>query len=122
MKLKILLEIIDNIKTGSEITIGLKEDILCFIEAYIASTIKENEIKHIWAGVEFGFTGYSNKLFNTTIPNGGAYALDYLRSNVVNINPFERNISLYKNYIALTTGIGFQFNRMISKNLNRKLI
>jgi hypothetical protein len=77
---------------------------------------KENEIKHIWAGVEFGFTGYSNKLFNTTLPNGGAYALDYLRSNVVNINPFERNISLYKNYVALTTGIGFQFNRLMFEN------
>lgn len=77
---------------------------------------KENEIKHIWAGVELGFNGYSNKLFNTTLPNGGAYALDYLRSNVVNINPFERNISLYKNYIALTTGLGFQFNRMMFEN------
>lgn len=77
---------------------------------------KVNEIKHIWAGVELGFNGYSNKLFNTTLPNGGAYSLDYLRSNVVNINPFERNISLYKNYIALTTGIGFQFNRMMFEN------
>lgn len=77
---------------------------------------KENEIKHIWAGVEFGFNGYSNKLLNTTLPNGGAFALDYLRSNVVNINPFERNISLYKNYIALTTGIGFQFNRLMFEN------
>jgi hypothetical protein len=77
---------------------------------------KGNEIKHIWAGVELGFNAYSNKLLNTTLPNGGAYALDYLRSNVVNINPFERNISLYKNYIALTTGIGFQFNRMMFEN------
>jgi hypothetical protein len=77
---------------------------------------KVNEIKHIWAGVELGFNGYSNKLLNTTLPNGGAYALDYLRSNVVNINPFERNISLYKNYVALTTGIGFQFNRMMFEN------
>lgn len=72
---------------------------------------KENEIKHIWAGVELGFNGYSNKLLNTTLPGAGAYGLDYLRSNVVNINPFERNFSLYKNYIALTTGLGFQFNR-----------
>jgi hypothetical protein len=77
---------------------------------------KENEIKHIWAGVELGFNGYSNKLLNTTLPNGGAYSLDYLRSNVVNINPFERNFSLYKNYIALTTGLGFQFNRMMFEN------
>lgn len=77
---------------------------------------KRNEIKHIWAGLELGFNGYSNKQFNTTLPNGGAYALDYLRSNVVNINPFERNISLYKNYIALTTGLGFQFNRLMFEN------
>ena len=77
---------------------------------------KENEIKHIWAGVELGFSGYSNKMFNTTLPNGGAYALDYLRSNVVNINPFERNISLYKNYVAITTGLGFQFNRYMFEN------
>jgi hypothetical protein len=65
---------------------------------------KENEIKHIWAGVELGINGYSNKQFNTNLTNAGAYSLDYLRSNVININPFERNISLYKNYIALTTG------------------
>jgi hypothetical protein len=78
----------------------------------------ENEIKHIWAGVELGFAGYSNKAFNTTLPNGGAYALDYLRSNVVNINPFERNFSLYKNYIAITTGLGFQFNRYMFENNN----
>jgi hypothetical protein len=77
---------------------------------------KENEIKHIWAGVEFGFSGYSNKMFNTTLPNGGALALDYLRSNVVNINPFERNFSLYKNYIGITTGLGFQFNRYMFEN------
>ena len=77
---------------------------------------KENEIKHVWAGFELGFNGYSNKQLNTTLPNGGAYNLDYLRSNVVNINPFERNISLYKNYIALTTGIGFQFNRFMFDN------
>jgi hypothetical protein len=77
---------------------------------------KESEIKHIWAGVELGFNAYSNKQLNTTLPNGGAYNLDYLRSNVVNINPFERNISLYKNYIALTTGLGFQFNRFMFDN------
>lgn len=77
---------------------------------------KENEIKHIWAGVELGINGYSNKQFNTNLTNGGAYSLDYLRSNVVNINPFERNISLYKNYVALTTGLGFQFNRFMFDN------
>lgn len=77
---------------------------------------KETEIKHIWAGVELGFAGYGNKMFNTTLPNGGAYALDYLRSNVVNINPFERNFSLFKNYIAITTGLGFQFNRYMFEN------
>jgi hypothetical protein len=85
-------------------------------EKEIKKDKKENEIKHIWAGLELGFNGYSNKLLNTTLPNGGAYALDYLRSNVVNINPFERNISLYKNYVALTTGIGFQFNRLMFEN------
>lgn len=85
-------------------------------EKEVKKTKKESEIKHIWAGVELGFNAYSNKQFSTDLPGGGVYALDYLRSNVVNINPFERNISLCKNYIALTTGLGFQFNRFMFDN------
>ena len=77
---------------------------------------KNADIKHIWAGVELGFNAYSNTQLNTTLPNAGNYALDYLRSNVVNINPFERNINLYNNKIALTTGLGFQFNRFMFDN------
>jgi hypothetical protein len=74
---------------------------------------KKKDIKHIWAGVELGLNGYSNIAGATTLPGSSMYTLDYLRSTVVNINPFERNFKLYKNYIALTTGLGFQFNRFM---------
>ncbi|MFY8029594.1 MAG: GIN domain-containing protein [Bacteroidia bacterium] len=77
---------------------------------------KNKDVKHVWAGLELGFCGYSNKVYNTTLSNGGAYSLDYFRSNVININPIERNFRIYKNYIAFTTGLGFQFNRFMFEN------
>ncbi len=73
-------------------------------------------IKNIWAGFELGFNAYSNNMFNTSLTGTSAYSLDYLRSNVINLNLIERNISLYKNNISLTTGLGFQFNRFMFDN------
>ncbi len=80
---------------------------------------EKKEMNPIWKGVEFGFNQFGNKPFNTTLPYTGAYNLDFLRSNVVNINFWEKNFCLYKNNIALTTGAGFQFNRyMMDNNYN----
>lgn len=45
MKLKLLLEIIENIKTNSAIKAEVEEDIILYIREYIASTITEHEVK-----------------------------------------------------------------------------
>jgi len=45
MKLKTLIEIIENFKTNSEIKAEVEEEKILYIKEYIASTIKEHELK-----------------------------------------------------------------------------
>lgn len=74
--------------------------------------VPKQEAKSIWSGVEFGVNGYLNNKNSLLIPKPyEGLELNYSKSFYWNINPFEKNIKLYKEYVSLTTGLGFEFNR-----------
>lgn len=75
----------------------------------IKITKKEKyKVKDIWQGIEFGFTGYMTKDNKAPV---NFLELNYGKSWNFNINFCEHHLKLYKNYVALTTGLGLEFNR-----------
>jgi hypothetical protein len=70
------------------------------------------EAKDIWSGVEFGSNGFLVNKNSLKIPGSHeGFELDYAKSYFWNINPIERNISIYKQYVSIATGLGFEMNR-----------
>jgi hypothetical protein len=64
-----------------------------------------------WAGVELGINGYVNDKFNMNFnPQYPYMNMNTSRSMVVNLNPFEFNVNLYKKKIGFTSGLGFQLS------------
>ncbi len=64
-----------------------------------------------WAGVDFGWNMYVTPDFNMKFPPNQQYMnLNTARSLMLNLNPFELNVNLWKNHIGFTTGLGFQLN------------
>ena len=66
---------------------------------------------HHWAGFGMGVNGWlSNGSF--ALPKGQEYMrLNYGKSLNFQLNPFERDIHIYKNYINLVVGLGFEWNQ-----------
>jgi len=70
-----------------------------------------------WQGIELGINvllDYKNSL--KAPANGTFLELDYAKSIQFGLNLFEKDFHLYKNYINLVTGIGFDFNHYAFKN------
>lgn len=63
-----------------------------------------------WQGVDIGVNGlltYDNK---ATLPPGLEFLeLNYAKSYVFSLNPYQKNIHIYKNYVNLGTGIGLSW-------------
>lgn len=76
-----------------------------------------NEAFKHWTGIELGINGlldYKNRL---EAPEGAAFLeLNYSKSIQFGLNLFEKNFHIYKNYVNLTTGFGFEFNHYALKN------
>jgi|688.fasta_scaffold02680_21 hypothetical protein len=80
---------------------------------------KKHKVKTIYKGFEMGMNSYMAKPFDTFSPRNNQLEPEYGRSIQLNLNPFEYSLKLYKNYVALTTGLGFTFNRyMFDKNFS----
>jgi hypothetical protein len=69
---------------------------------------KDDDEFHNWAGFGIGVNGWlSNGGF--TMPKGQEYmALNYGKSLNFQLNPFEKDIHIYKNYVNLVIGLGFE--------------
>ncbi len=81
------------------------------------SAKKKHEVKSIWAGFELGVNGYLTPGGSSDFPKKYNFLeLNYKKSLSINLNFWEQHIKLYKNYIALTTGAGFEFNRYYFDN------
>jgi hypothetical protein len=79
----------------------------------------KSKVKSIWAGFEIGVNGYLTPGGSSDFPKKYNFLeLNYKKSLSFNINFWEKNIKLYKNNLALTTGGGFEFNRYFFDNNN----
>lgn len=66
---------------------------------------------HYWEGLDIGVNGYMN--VNNSIATPETYSfleLDYARSRSFAWNVGQHNFHIYKNYINLVTGVGFEWN------------
>ena len=72
--------------------------------------------KH-WHGFEFGVNGLLNYNNSLDAPDGARFMeLNYAKSYQFGLNLFEKDFHIYKNYIKLVTGFGFDFNHYALKN------
>ncbi len=78
---------------------------------------KKYALKHVYSGFELGVNNFATpKLdFNMAAPN------DYLNCNVgkswfYGINPFEKDIQIIKNKLAISSGFGFEFQHFELSN------
>lgn len=74
---------------------------------------------HHWGGFAMGVNGWlSNGSFSMP-KNQDFMSLNYGKSLNFQLNPFEKDFHLYKNYINLVTGIGFEWNQYEFSNKTR---
>lgn len=78
-------------------------------------TYNQNEFHH-WAGLAIGVNGLLSN-GNINLPSNQKYMqLDYGKSIDFQFNLFEKNIHIYKNYVNLVTGIGFDWHQYEFRN------
>ena len=64
-----------------------------------------------WAGVEIGINGFVNENFDMNFyPKYPYMNINTARSLMVNLNPIEFNVNIYKNKLGFTSGLGFQLS------------
>lgn len=84
-----------------------------------ASAHQDYTRKH-WQGLWLGFGGYTNSQMGFTMSQPNKYmTLDYGKSFNFQWNLAQKNLNLYKKYIQLSTGLGFEFNNLSFENKTR---
>ena len=82
------------------------------------SSNKDDDFHH-WSGFGMGVNGWLSN-GNISMPKGKEYMrLNYGKSLNFQLNPFEKDIHLYKNYINLVVGLGFEWNQYEFSNKTR---
>lgn len=72
--------------------------------------------KH-WSGLYLGVNGFSTPQYSLNLPAKADFMeLNYARSIHFAFNFLEKDIHLYKDYVMLVTGLGFDFNTYALKN------
>lgn len=69
----------------------------------------DDHFRH-WSGLGFGVNGYTSKDGFNMPANQKHMELNYGRSFNFQFNPFQKNIHIYKDYVNLVTGLGFEWN------------
>ncbi|NBG64879.1 porin family protein [Acidiluteibacter ferrifornacis] len=73
-----------------------------------------------WAGFDLGVNGFLTPDGSTSLdPKDSFLDLNYSKSVVVNLNPFEKYIPIKGDRFGILTGLGFQFNSYDLKTNNR---
>lgn len=74
------------------------------------------EFKH-WSGFDLGVNGLLDYKNSLDAPAGASFLeLDYAKSIQFGLNLLEKDFHIYKNYINVVTGFGFDFNHYAFKN------
>ena len=76
----------------------------------------DNDFKH-WKGFDLGVNGFLNSDNQLGLSESFRFLeLDYARSLTWSVNFMEKDIHIYKNYVNLVTGLGFEFSQYGFKN------
>lgn len=84
-------------------------------EDTIDAAPSEEELKAIeahWAGLEFGPTLLLNNDMKSSFPNDPQWENDPGKSFSWNLNIIEHKFPIYKNYVGITTGLGFNWTQI----------
>ncbi len=77
---------------------------------------KKIDFKH-WSGWELGINGLLDYKNSLDAPDNGSFLeLDYAKSVQFGLNLFEKDFHIYKDYVNLVVGFGFDFNHYALKN------
>lgn len=76
---------------------------------------KRNNEAH-WAGLDFGFNVLMNSSSQNTFPASPYLKNDIARSQVWNLNILEHKFKVVKEYVGITTGLGFSFAQVAFSN------
>jgi hypothetical protein len=81
-----------------------------------SSKAKKDDFKH-WVGYEVGVNGLLDYKNSLDVPTGGEFMdLNYAKSIQFGLNLIEKDFHIYKNYVNIVTGFGFDFNHYALKN------
>ena len=69
-----------------------------------------------WGGIDLGVNVLTNENFGTTFKENKYWENDPANSFNYNLNLFSRKYSIYRNYVGLVTGLGFNFTQYAFKN------
>jgi hypothetical protein len=69
-----------------------------------------------WAGVDFGVTMLMNSDMKSSFPGNPQWENDPAKSFYWNLNLFDHRFNIYKEYIGITTGLGFGFTQIGLQN------
>ena len=69
-----------------------------------------------WAGLDFGVNVLLNNQLKTNFEKTPYWENNPSTSFNINLNLFEKKFTIYKNYIGITTGLGFNFAQYGFKN------
>jgi hypothetical protein len=73
---------------------------------------EQNTIEAHWAGLEFGPTLLLNDAMKSSFPNDPQWENDPGKSFSWNLNILEHKFPIYRNYIGITTGLGFNWTQV----------
>jgi len=84
---------------------------------------KRNTRDSHWAGFDLGVNGFLTTSGSTALdPKDSFLDLNYSKSVVVNLNPFEKYIPISGDRFGILTGLGFQFNSYDLKTDNKLIV
>ncbi|MBU2019025.1 MAG: PorT family protein [Bacteroidetes bacterium] len=69
-----------------------------------------------WGGLEFGYNVNTNAAGGTSFQGYRYWENDPAKSVYFNLNIFEKKFDIIKEYVGITTGLGFNFNSFGLKN------
>ncbi len=86
------------------------------IDAALGDSKEDKEFEAHWAGLDMGFLMLMNDQFNQDFGTSDYLKNDIGHSMVWNLNVFEHKFPIAKEYLGITTGLGFSFTQVAFRN------
>lgn len=104
------------------VRINFKKKEVYIVDKVIKDTVdaspdeEETENEGHWAGIDFGPTILLNRSGGTSFPTDKQWENDPGKSFYWNINLYDHRFNIYKHYVGITTGFGFNFTQIGIRN------